>query len=196
MKIDSMDHGNKMSRNTDLSHAQPDALVTAHPARMWFAFRFAEAVTAIRWIVAASLLLAAGTCCAAESRMQMLDKQQFVAWDALIRADFAKPAHDQNLSPADEGTVKTTLAKMEGIWQKADAGHKLADGDLIELANDQQIVSTILDHAPPDSRIVCERLVPTGTRVALTLCRSIAQSRHDEEVARNALRYASQTGGN
>ncbi|HEY2346087.1 MAG TPA: hypothetical protein VGH80_09400 [Xanthomonadaceae bacterium] len=140
----------------------------------------------IRSLAMAALVLAIGT--AAADEMRGLDKQQFSAFDAQVKTDFQQGTRYKEISPVDQDKVMKTLAKMEDRWQKTDVDGKLNTNDTVEMANDQEIVTTILHHAAADSRLICNREVPMGTNIAVNICRTIAQIKREQNGSQNELR--------
>ncbi len=149
----------------------------------------------IRLITAAILSLAVMTAVAEEAQMHTLDKQQFAAYDTQVKADL-QTSHYKEISPTDQETVLKTLERMENRWQKADADGKLNANDVVEMANDQEVISTILNHAAADSRLVCSREVPMGTLISKNVCRTIAQMKREQNDSQEALRLNQKTPQN
>ena len=140
----------------------------------------------LRIITAAVLALAAGSAYA--DQMKVLDRQQFTAFDAQVKADFQDGIKYKEISAADQSKVLGTLTSMETLWQHADANGQLNVSDSIAMANDQSIVATLLHHAAADSRLVCRREVPMGTKIAVNVCRTIAQIKREQDSAQDELR--------
>ncbi len=141
----------------------------------------------IRLMTAAILSLAVGTAVAEEAQMHTLDKQQFAAYDTQVKADL-QTSHYKEISPTDQETVLKTLDRMENRWQKADADGKLNANDSVEMANDQEVVSTILHHAAADSRVICDREQPMGSLISKNVCRIVAQMKREQNESYEALR--------
>lgn len=148
----------------------------------------------LRLITTASLLVAASVAFADNVQMSALDKHQFDLWDAQIRDDFDAGMRYKEITSADQETVTTTLTKMEQVWLRADGNGKLGVSDSVEVGNDQQIVSTILDHAAADSRLVCDRETPMGTTISKKVCRTVAQIKRDQDESQDALRQVQSKG--
>jgi hypothetical protein len=66
----------------------------------------------------------------------------------------------------------------------------LNQSDSVEMANDQEIVATILHHAAADSRLVCQREVPMGSKIAVNVCRTVAQMKREQNSGQDQLREA------
>lgn len=120
--------------------------------------------------------------------MNGLDKQQFAAFDTQVKSDFQEGTRYKEISPVDQDKVMKTLAKMEDRWQHADPAGKLNVNDTVEMANDQEVVTTILHHAAADSRLVCSRETPMGTKIAVNVCRTIAQLKREQNSSHDELR--------
>jgi hypothetical protein len=142
----------------------------------------------IRSLVLAALVLAIGPAFAQDSDLHLMDKQQFAAFDQQVKSDLQGHTRYREISQADQDDLLNTLAQMEARWQRADASGKLNVDDSIKMANDQEVVNTILHHAAVDSRVICSRETPMGTLISKNVCRTVAQIRRDQDSSRNELR--------
>ncbi|HEV2607043.1 MAG TPA: hypothetical protein VGT79_03580 [Xanthomonadaceae bacterium] len=143
----------------------------------------------IRWVTAVALACVIGTAMAEEViPMRMLDKQQFATFDAQVRTDLQQGHRYKEISPEDQDILMKTLGRMEDRWQKADADGKLSASATVDNANDQEIVRTILNHAVVDSRLICDRETPMGTKIAKNVCRTVGQMRREQNDSQESLR--------
>lgn len=142
----------------------------------------------IRSLVLAALVLAVGPAFAGDDDLHLLDKQQFAAFDQQVKVDLQSGTRYKEISPADRDDLLNTLAQMEARWQRADANGKLNANDTVQMANDQEVVNTILHHAAVDSRVICSRETPMGTMIARNVCRTVAQIRREQNEAHDTLK--------
>jgi hypothetical protein len=77
---------------------------------------------------------------------------------------------------------------MEARWQHADNLAHLSPEDRVAMANDQEVVAGILNHASADSRMVCERVATIGSNLPKNVCKSVAQRRREAEQAQDQMR--------
>ena len=149
----------------------------------------------IRWVTAAALVCAIGAAMAEDTQMRTFDKQQFATYDAQVKSDLQGNRYKE-IAPEDQETVVKTLNRMEERWKRADADGKLNVNDTIEMGNDQEIVSNILHQAAADSRVICNRETPMGTKIAKNVCRTVAQMRREEKESQDSLRMEQQSPQN
>jgi len=148
----------------------------------------------LRSMTALTLFLAIGAASAVDTQPTVAGKQEFVAFKAQVDKDFNQDKRYTEIKPEDRQTVTQTLARMQARWQKV-GDDSLSPSDRVEMANDQEIVATILDHAAADSRVVCRRAAPTGSHLPTTNCSTVAQRKRAEEKDQEMLRD-SRSGGN
>ena len=141
-----------------------------------------------RFIIVATMFLAAGTVYADDQQLNMLNKHDFMAMKSQVSKDFDQDKRYREITPADQETVKKTLARMEMRWQKAEDTAQLSPDDRIEMVNDEQLVDTILQHAAVDSRVVCHREDPIGSHLPKNICRTVAQQKREQEKAQSSMR--------
>lgn len=142
----------------------------------------------LRAVTTLTLLLAFGAAYAEETRLTVLSKQELVSFEAQVNKDFAEGKRYHEISLSDQDTITKTLARMDARWQKADADGKLNNNDTLEMANDQQLVATMLQHAAADSRLVCQEETPMGTRIGKNVCRTVAQIKREQDSSQKSLR--------
>jgi hypothetical protein len=130
-------------------------------------------------IIALSFLLAVGSAMA-DDIGGLQSKQQFHALKASVLQSIDKHEDKyKELSAEDQKKVLATFDRMETRWTKADDVSGLSPADRVEMANDQEVVTTILSHASADSRMVCERVATIGSNLPKNVCKSVAQRRRE-----------------
>ena len=83
--------------------------------------------------------------------------------------------------------VRALLDRMEGLLESRTPG-QLTPTQQAELFNMQEEVNQVLLAAEDDSREVCKRERPTGSRLAVTTCLTVAERRRQREMAREDIR--------
>jgi len=149
----------------------------------------------LRLITSAALFLAIGPALAAgpaigDSTQITVDKQQFALFETQVKADLDEGKRYKEITPENQTVVKNALERMEQRWQKAGPDGRLNQNDSVDMANDSEIVSAILKHAAADSRLVCSREIPMGSKIAVNVCRTIAQMKREQNGAQDQLREA------
>ncbi len=139
-------------------------------------------------IVALSLLLAVGSAMADDSIHGIQTKQDFIAMKAKFNKDLSDGTRYKELAPDDQKNVVATLGRMDARWQKADDAAHLSPDDRIAMANDQEVVAGILDHASVDSRVVCQRIELIGSKFPKNVCKTVAQMRREQDQAQDSMR--------
>lgn len=142
----------------------------------------------LRFIIALTALLVAGSVYAADQELAMLNKHDFIAMKAKVSKDFEKGDRYREILPADQDKVLKALQRMDARWQKAEDVSQFSPDDRIEMVNDEQLVDNLLQHAAVDSRMVCHREEPIGSHMPKNVCRTVAQQKRDQEKAQDSLR--------
>ena len=142
----------------------------------------------LRFIVAITMFLAAGSVLADEQQLTMLNKHDFVAMKSKVNKDFEKGDRYSEILPEDRQKVTKALERMDARWQKAEDTAQLNPNDRIEMVNDEQLVDTILQHAAGDSRVVCHREEPIGSHLPKTNCKTVAQQKREQEKSQDSMR--------
>lgn len=136
--------------------------------------------------------LAAGLVVGGEARAQFerldVSKENFAQQAAKIRQDLAAPDVYSELAPADRETVLQLLERMDRSFGDAPSAASLSPTAKTDLFNDQERINTLLSQAAEDSRVVCRRERPTGTRRSITSCTTVAEMRRSREEAIDNLR--------
>ena len=139
-------------------------------------------------LVALSFLLAVGSAMADDSIHGIQTKQDFIAMKAKFNKDLSDGTRYKELAPDDQKNVVATLDRMDARWQKADDVAHLSPDDRIAMANDQEAVAGILDHASVDSRVVCQRVELIGSKFPKNVCKTVAQMRREQDQAQDSMR--------
>jgi len=136
-----------------------------------------------------SLLLASSMALADDAITGLQDKPQFQAMKSEVAQAFDK--HDdkyKELTPEDQKKVLDTLDRMAHRWAKAESLAGLSPNDRTEMANDQEVVTTLLTHASAESRLVCERVIPIGSNLPKRVCKTVAQRNRETIQAQESQR--------
>ncbi|MBS0461174.1 MAG: hypothetical protein JSS41_01730 [Proteobacteria bacterium] len=140
-------------------------------------------ISAVLWV---SALLATGAVFAAGSVSGLWTHEQFETHRAQIGKALAEPGGQyREIAPADQKKVSETLDRMEQRWQAATDGN-LSEPQQVEMANDQEVVTTALTQASADSRVVCERVQQIGSNMPKNICKTVAQRKREMIQAQNA----------
>jgi hypothetical protein len=118
--------------------------------------------------------------------------EPFVAQRAQIEADLSDGKTYNEIAPADRRKVHESLERMTGLLGAATDASTLDESTRIALFNEQEVVNTILTQAREDSRVVCRRNAPVGTRFAKAQCESVAESRRRREASQEQFRQTPQ----
>jgi hypothetical protein len=118
-----------------------------------------------------------------------LDMQSpFDAQRQRILNDLAGGERYAEINPHDANKVKEALNRMASQLAR---GNGTVDGlsaeQRVAVLNDQELINAILTHAGEESRLVCKREKPVGTRRAITHCITVAERRRHRDEAQNEL---------
>lgn len=109
---------------------------------------------------------------------------------AEVLADLADGETYAELSTQDREKVISTLSRMERMLGDHESAQALHPDDRVALINEQETVNNILTQAHRDSRMVCTRERPVGTRMPTNVCRTVAERRRLRENSRRDLEGA------
>ena len=141
----------------------------------------------IRSIAALTVLLAIGNAMADDGIHGLQTKQEFVAMKATILKDIGDGKRYKEIKPEDQKTLVTALNRMDERWQHVGDGDQLAPQARVEMANDQELVANITQHASKDSRVVCQRSEPIGSHLPQNVCKTVAQMRREQDRAQDSM---------
>ena len=141
-----------------------------------------------RTIAVITLLLAFGSAMAEDNIPGIQSKQDFMAMKAKVNKDVGDGKQYKEISPEDQKILMTTLTRMDGRWQKADDVAQFSPDDRVAMANDQEVVITITQHASSDSRVICERIEPINSHLPKNVCKTVAQLRREQDKSQDSMR--------
>ena len=141
-----------------------------------------------RTIAVFTLLLAFGSAMGEDNISGIQSKQEFMAMKAKVNKDVGDGKHYKEISPEDQKVLMTTLARMDERWQKADDVAQLNPNDRVDMANDQEAVTTITQHASAESRVICERIEPINSHLPKNVCKTVAQIRREQDKSQDSMR--------
>ncbi len=142
----------------------------------------------LRNIAALTFFLAVGGAMASDNLQGVQTKQEFVAMKAKVDKDLGDGVQYKEISPEDQKTLIATLAQMDERWKKIDDGSQASPDERVAMANDQEVVTTILQHASKDSRVICERIEPLNTHRSQNVCKTVAQRRRETDQSQDSMR--------
>ena len=87
----------------------------------------------------------------------------------------------------DRAAVLAALGRLSNRLSDIQSLDQLDEKSKLEVFNDQELVNNILTKAESDSRVICKREAPTGSRMAVNICKSVAQRRRELDAARGIL---------
>ena len=142
-------------------------------------------------------LLFAGTAVANErSTLDVTGKADFSAQRAQVLADLADGETYAEITPEDREKVVATLGRMQRILGTNESAQGLHPDSRVELMNEQETINNILTQAHRDSRMVCTRETPVGTRMPTNVCRTVAERRRLRDDSRRNLEGAGRSRNN
>lgn len=90
------------------------------------------------------------------------------------------------IEEAAQKEVEKELERMASLLEQGPR-ENLSERQRVELFNAQEKVNTLLTAAAEDSRVKCQRVKKTGSRLATNVCRTVAEWREYREAAREAV---------
>jgi len=145
-------------------------------------------------LIVLSFVLGVGSAMADGAMQGLQTQQQFVAMKTQVIKDLNDHDKYKEITPEDQKTLMNALNRMDGRWQNADPSGQLTPAEQTAMANDQEVVTSILTHTAEDSRLVCERVATIGTNLPKRVCKSVAQRAREMKAAQDALRGGTVTG--
>jgi len=141
----------------------------------------------IRIAICAMLLAASATAMANQQKVA-LDEGNFAKQRAEIERDLADGKTYAEISSSDRSKVQESLTRIGSRLEGVDSVDSLDMETKVEVFNEQEVVNNILTQAAADSRLVCDRDVPTGSRMRKTTCQTVAERNRRAEADREHLR--------
>ncbi|TQM17483.1 hypothetical protein FB548_0868 [Pseudoxanthomonas sp. 3HH-4] len=115
-------------------------------------------------------------------------KSPFETQQQQILNDLAGGKKYGEISPQDSAKVKEALSRMSSQLARANGSVEgLSAEQKIAVLNDQELINAILTHAGEESRLICKREAPVGTRRAITHCITVAERRRHRDEAQNEM---------
>ncbi len=145
-----------------------------------------------KWIVGTSLAMFLATPGAMGAEIDA--QQPFAEQRAQIEKDLRGDAYSE-ISADNRAKV---MAALERMTQRLEGGKRPQDlkgDDQVSWFNDQELVNTVLTQAREESRLVCERYRPTGSKMPQNLCLTVAQRRAAREEAVDEIRQIRRSEG-
>lgn len=126
----------------------------------------------------AALLVAATTPgLAAEERVAARTLPEFAAQKAAIEQALDDGETYTELAPRDRREVHARLARMLGSIEAAGSVDAFTEREKVAFFNEQEAVNALLTQAADDSRLVCRRERPLGSRMMVNTCVTVAERR-------------------
>jgi hypothetical protein len=144
--------------------------------------------------VVLTLLLSTASAMADDAVQGLQTRQQFTAMKTQAIKDLNDHDKYKEITPEDQKTLMETLNRMDQRWQNVDPSGQLNPTEQTEMANDQEVVTSILTHTAASSRLVCERVATIGTNLPKRVCKSVAQREREMKAAQDGLRGGTVTG--
>lgn len=107
------------------------------------------------------------------------------------RADIERKLADgktyAEIKPADRRAVLDAFARIEKTIGSHENALDLSEEKKRQVFNDQEFINVILTQAHADSRLYCEWIVRTGSRVKQSFCQTVADRRQNLETSISTL---------
>lgn len=142
-----------------------------------------------RVLLMAVLALFAGGAAASDGALDLGGRAGFDAQREQVLTDLADGETYAEISAEDRAQVLQALDRMERILAGRQPGAVRPD-ERAALLTEQEKVNVILTGARRDSRLVCTRERPVGTRMPTTVCRTVAERRRMTDDARQRMEAA------
>lgn len=113
-----------------------------------------------------------------------------------ILADLADGETYAEITLEDREKVVSTLSRMQRMLGSHESAQALHPDVRVALMNEQETINNILGQAHRDSRMVCTRERPVGTRMPTNVCRTVAERRRLREDSRRNLDGAGRSRNN
>ncbi len=112
---------------------------------------------------------------------------RFRAQRADIESKFAEGTTYAEIKPADKRAVLDAFARIERTIGNRENALDLSEEKKRQVFNDQEFINVILTKARADSRLYCEWIVRTGSRVKQSFCQTVADRRRNLETSVSTL---------
>ena len=124
-------------------------------------------------LAAAVFLLAAGIAMASGDPMPSgsIDKAGFEA----VKSHLLAELNDEQYREITDQDKKTVIAALDRISARLAKPQPMSDKDVVDTFNDEQLINAITSHSAKESRLYCERDMPTGSHRTRVVCLTIAK---------------------
>lgn len=143
-----------------------------------------------KMLIAIVFFLAAGLASAKDAPLvDAKDGVSFAEQRERVLEQLADGETYAEISLEDRNKVTTALDRMLATLDGGGSATTtlLSADKRLQLLNDQELVNNILTQAGEDSRMVCRREAPVGTRMARSQCLTVAERRRRREEAQRNL---------
>ena len=134
------------------------------------------------------VLLCSAGAAAADPTALLNDREPFAQQRERVESALRKGDTYEGISSNDRSKVMTALARMGNKLEGGLSPQELQARDKVEFFNDQELVNALLDKARADSRVVCERYRPVGSKMPQNICLTVAERRQQREEAVDEIR--------
>ena len=114
------------------------------------------------------------------------NKDDFTAVAAAIQQQMGKGGHYEYINPTERSEVSLKLGDMQSIFDKYGSVAQMDTTAKNQLYVDQERINSILTHND-NRRVICQREMPTGSHLPITVCRTFGQMMQDRTDARDLM---------
>ena len=141
-------------------------------------------------VLLAALLLAGPAVAQKGTALDVTGTRPFSEQRAQVMADLDDGETYAEIGLEDREKVVSALGRMGRILGTHESPQALHPDQRVELVNEQETINNILTRAHADSRMVCRREIPVGTRMPTNVCRTVAERRRLRDNSRNQFEAA------
>lgn len=109
-----------------------------------------------------------------------------------LESEIATGERYREIVGEDREAVMAALDRMAANLANVQSLNELDAEAKLAVFNDQELINNILTRAAADSRLICKRETPTGSRMPTNICKSVAQRRREHDAARDMMTGAQQ----
>jgi hypothetical protein len=121
-----------------------------------------------------------------EKRVEADTPAKFADTQAAIHNEMAPGGRYEFIKPDAKAQVEVDLAAISALLQKSGSVAQMSQPDKVQLFNLQEHVNGVLTHSD-GNRLVCEHRPPMGSNIAVTSCKTVAET---EKMRRDAQKYS------
>jgi len=147
-------------------------------------------------ILLAALLFAGNAVANERATVDVNSAVSFSEQRSQVLADLADGETYAEISPEDREKVVSALGNIEKMLGSHASTQALHPDTRVALVNEQETINNILTRAHRDSRMVCSREIPVGTRMPTNVCRTVAERRRLRDDSRQRLEGAGRSRNN